>query len=210
MHSVLKLEKEVNVVLIYLVESYCNRTHSDPHSFHLSTGKPIQNTWTSIGQSLISIQSIMKDGPLCNFDVIKWRPIDEIKWKYDTPHVDSTHIKSINEAAATLPLTSEIICLSNSYTGDYHDDMNGNMFMKWITAKVIPLTARNYTGMQMVPVMENALYHHVCSIQSLASFSKKITVKIMKLHGIDYMLLLLTDEKISILPEQMIRCVCGP
>ena len=100
----------------------------------------------------------MKDGPLCNFDVIKGRPIVEIKWKGNTPHVNSPYLKAINEAAAPLPLTSEIIYISGLYIGDYHDNMNGKMFMimKWITTKVIPLAASNYPGVQMVPVMENA------------------------------------------------------
>ena len=41
----------------------------------------------------------------------------------------------------------------------------------------------------MVPVMDNALYHNVHRIASLASFSKKSTVKIMKEHGINYVIL---------------------
>ena len=65
---------------------------------------------------MIFIHAITKDGPLCNFDVIKGRPIDEIKWKGDTPHVDSLDIKTINEAAATLPLTYKIIWISDSHT----------------------------------------------------------------------------------------------
>ena len=80
--------------------------------------------------------------------------------------------------------------------------MNGNIFMKWITTKVIPLVACNYPSVQMVPVMENAPCHHVRSIPYVASFSKKSTVNIMKEHGIDYVILLLNDEQISLLPYQ--------
>ena len=58
---------------------------------------------------MILIHAITKDGPLCNFYVIKGWPIDEIKWKGDTPHVDYPDIKTINEAAASITLTSEII-----------------------------------------------------------------------------------------------------
>ena len=72
--------------------------------------------------------------------------------------------------------------------------MNGNMFMKWITTKVIPLAAHNYPGVQMVPVVDNAPCHHVRGIPHLESFSKKSTVELMKDNGIDYVLLLLTDE----------------
>ena len=80
--------------------------------------------------------------------------------------------------------------------------------MKWITTKVIPLATRNYPRMQMVLVMDNVPYHHVHVIQSLASFSKKSTVNIIKEHGINYVLLPLTNDLISLLPEQIIgMCV---
>ena len=74
--------------------------------------------------------------------------------------------------------------------------------MKWITTKVIPLAPCNYPGVQMVLVMDNSLYLHVRGIPYLASFSKKITINLMKEHGIDYVLLLLTYEQIRLLPEQ--------
>ena len=74
--------------------------------------------------------------------------------------------------------------------------------MKWITTKVIPLDACNYPGMQMVPVMENAPYHHVRGIPSLKIFSKKSTVNLMKEYIIDYVLLPLTNEQITLLPDQ--------
>ena len=74
--------------------------------------------------------------------------------------------------------------------------------MKEITTKVIPLAICNYPGVQMVQVMYNSQYHHVCSFPSLTSFFKKNTVNLMKDHGIDYVILLLTNELISILPEK--------
>ena len=48
--------------------------------------------------------------------------------------------------------------------------------MKWITNKVIPLVAYKYPGVQMVPVMDNAPYHHVRGIPYLKSFSSKRNV----------------------------------
>ena len=78
--------------------------------------------------------------------------------------------------------------------------MNGKMFMNRITTKVIPLAACNYPSVQMVSVTVNAPHYHVRSIPYLASFSKKSTVKLMKEHDINYVLLPLTDEQISLLP----------
>ena len=134
---------------------------------------------------MIFIHAITKDFPRCDFDVIKGRPIDEIKWKGDTPHVDSPDIKNINEAADPLPLNSKLIWISDLHTGYYHDNMNSKLFMKWITTKVILLAAHNYPGVQMVPVTDNVPYHHVRGIPPLASFSKKSTINLIKEHGID-------------------------
>ena len=132
--------------------------------------------------------------------MIKGRPIDEIKLKGNNPHVNYPDMKTTIEAANPLPLTSKLIWISDSHTGDYHDNKNGNMFMKWIMTKVIPLADRNYPVVKMVPMMENALYHHVRGIPSLTSFSNKTTVNLMKEHGINYLNLPLTDERISLLP----------
>ena len=85
--------------------------------------------------------------------MIKRRNIYKIKWKGNNPHVNSSDIKNINKAAAPLPLTSELIWIFDLYTGDYHDNMNGKMFMKLITNKVIQFSARNYPGVKMIPVI---------------------------------------------------------
>ena len=172
------------------------------YSWNLSTINLIRNKSTSRGQRLIFIHDITKYGTLFDFDVIKGRPIDKIKWKGDAPYVNSPYIKTINEAPAPLPLNSKLIWLSNSHTWDYYDNINSKIFMKWITTKVIPLADRNCPVMQMVPVMDNAPYHHVRGIPSLTSFSNKITFNLMKDHGIDYMLLPLVYYLISILPDQ--------
>ena len=83
---------------------------------HSTTGIPIKNKSTSRGQRLIFIHAITKDGSLCDFDVIKGRPIDEIKWEGNTPHVDSPDIKTTNKAAAPLPLTFKLIWISEMHT----------------------------------------------------------------------------------------------
>ena len=85
--------------------------------------------------------------------------------------------------------------------------MTGKMVMKWIPTKVIPLTARNYPGFQMVPAIENVPYHNVQGISSLESFSKKSTFNFIKKHGINYVFLTLTNEWISVLHEQYNRTI---
>ena len=46
LHALLKPEKEGKAVLIYLDESYFNTNHSNNQSWHISTGKTIQNKST--------------------------------------------------------------------------------------------------------------------------------------------------------------------
>ena len=46
LHAMLKIEKEGKAVLICLDRPYCNTAHSDMHSWHIYTGKPIQNKLT--------------------------------------------------------------------------------------------------------------------------------------------------------------------
>ena len=79
--------------------------------------------------------------------------------------------------------------ISDSHTGDYHDNTNGKMCLKLITTKVILLAARTYPGVQMVLVIYNAPYHHVRGIPSFTSFSNKSTSNLRKEHGINYVTL---------------------
>mmetsp|Transcript_21520 Transcript_21520/g.44287 ORF Transcript_21520/g.44287 Transcript_21520/m.44287 type:complete len:705 (+) Transcript_21520:260-2374(+) len=207
LHSLLKKEKDGEVVLLYIDESYCNTNHSDTHSWHLSTGTGTRNKSTSKGRRLIFLHCITKDGPLVDIDPATGRPVDELDWKRDTPHIRRPASTSTTDqsAAADGPpslLSTELIWLSDSSTGDYHDNMNGEMFMQWIVTRVIPTAQKMYPGKKIVPVMDNAPYHHVRGIPSLASCTKKQMVEIMKEHDIDYILLPMTDERKGLLPEQ--------
>ena len=134
--------------------------------------------------------------------MIKGRPIDKIRWKGDIAHVNSLEIKTINKTAAPLPLTYDLMWLSDFHTEDYHDNINGKKIIKWITTKVILLVACKYPGMQMVPVIDYVPYHHVHGIPFLTSFAKKSTSNLMNENGINYVLLTLTNEQISLLPDQ--------
>eukprot|EP00957_Ditylum_brightwellii_P063930 4850094-Ditylum_brightwellii.AAC.2 len=69
-------------------------------------------------------------------------------------------------------LTCETLWIANSHTGDYHDNMNSEMFMQWITSRLVPTFERLYPGKKMVPVLDNAPYHHKKEIGSLSSISK--------------------------------------
>ena len=44
--------------------------------------------------------------------------------------------------------------------GDYHDNMDGEMFMKWINERLVPTVQAKYPDKQIYLVMDNAPYHH--------------------------------------------------
>ena len=44
---------------------------------------------------------------------------------------------------------------------DYHDNMNGDLYLKWMREKLIPTFKEKYPNKKMVLVLDNAKYHHV-------------------------------------------------
>jgi hypothetical protein len=62
--------------------------------------------------------------------------------------------------------------IAQSHTGDYHDNMNSDMFVLWVKEKLVPVFEHQYPGKTMVLVADNAPYHHKRVIGSLASVSK--------------------------------------
>lgn len=44
---------------------------------------------------------------------------------------------------------------------DYHDNMNGNLYMKWLRNRLLPTFAARFPDKQMILVLDNARYHHV-------------------------------------------------
>ena len=126
------------------------------------------------------------------------RPVDNIKWNKDTPHADDVEITD------EVLLTAENIWLATSSTGDYHDNMNGEMFMKWVKNKLMPTFKRMLPGKKMVLVMDNAPHHHVREIGTLSGKTKGAIIDLMKKYQVDHLLLPLTDERkqlMELLPE---------
>ena len=171
----LKQEEEGDVVLVYTDESYCHTctNHSDSHSWHLNTGNPNRNKSCSRGRRLIFLHAITKDGPLCEVDPATGRPVDNIKWNKDTPHADDVEITD------EVLLTAENIWLATSTTGDYHDNMRSDIFLKWVNERLIPTFKRVYPGHKMCLVLDNAPYHHKREIGTLQGISKSKIIELM-------------------------------
>lgn len=61
---------------------------------------------------------------------------------------------------------------ASNHSGDYHDNVNGEMFMKWMTEKVLPNLEPN-----SVLVVDNAPYHNVKIEKAPTSRSRKQDMK---------------------------------
>ena len=48
----------------------------------------------------------------------------------------------------------------NSIDGDYHKNMDGEMFMKWIRERLLPAVEKLYPDKKVYFVLDNAPYHH--------------------------------------------------
>ena len=90
---------------------------------------------------------------------------------------------------------TELLWVAQSHSGDYHDNMNIEMFMKWVTEKLVPAFERNYPGKEIVLVADNAPYHHSREIDSLASLTKKKLVEMMQKHEVEYINLTLSSQE---------------
>ena len=71
-------------------------------------------------------------------------------------------------------LTCETLWVAQSSSGDYHDNMNSEMFMQWVQDKLIPTFEKAYPGKKMILVADNAPYHHKRVIGSLAKIMPPI------------------------------------
>jgi hypothetical protein len=54
----------------------------------------------------------------------------------------------------------ELIYEAEKGDGDYHDDMNGTIYMQWLSNRLLPVFAQRFPGQKMVLVLDNASYHH--------------------------------------------------
>jgi hypothetical protein len=103
-----------------------------------------------------------------------------------------------NGGEAPFQTTAELLWVAQSHTGDYHDNMNSDMFMKWVKGKLVPTFEKLHPGKNMVLVADNAPYHHKREIGSLASLTKSQLVDLMTKHEVNYVDLPATDIRVEV------------
>lgn len=178
--SALKQEKEGSAVVVYTDESYVNQNHHRAQTWLKVDGDGRINNKAGKGLRLILLHAITKDGPLGG--------ACEISWTGDTPH------PSVVVPDGGAP-TAELIWKAQSSTGDYHDNMDGQMFLKWAEEKLLPAFNYRYPGKKMILVLDNARYHHVCGIPALASLGKQQLLELMQEHGMEDLALPATEKR---------------
>jgi hypothetical protein len=113
--------------------------------------------------------------------------VDDLKWKGDTCHPTPRDDGK---------LTCETLWVAQSSSGNYHDNMNSEIFMQWVTEKLIPTFGRLYPK-KMILIADNTAYHHKCVIGSMACLSKKKLMEMMVMHHVKYINLPLTDSRLD-------------
>lgn len=92
-------------------------------------------------------------------------PIDDFEWSKDTSRPKMREDGKV---------TAELLWVTQCHSGDYHANMNIEMFIKWGQEKLVPTFEQIYTGEKMVLVTDNAPYYHTQEIGSLATLKSKI------------------------------------
>ena len=187
--------EEKDIVMVYMDESYIHQTHSHSMSYLKATSEV--NRGAGRGRRLVILHAITKDGPLCETDKAGI-PVDDLKWSGDTPHP---------EPRADGKLTCELLWLANSSTGDYHDNMNSNMFMKWVQEKLVPTFDRLHPGKKMLLICDNAPYHHKREIGSLSGLSKAKLLDLCVKHEFEYLDLECTTSRVDAFDEDLVTNV---
>jgi hypothetical protein len=66
-----------------------------------------------------------------------------------------------NDRADQLSFSCELIYEAEKGDGDYHDNMNGSIYMQWLNNRLMVAFNKLYPRRKMVLVLDNASYHHV-------------------------------------------------
>ena len=173
-----RVEVEGDCVLVYMDESYVHQTHLQAYSYCHSATEVDKKSGK--GCRLIMFFAITEHGPLCEYEE-DGSPIDDLNWRGDTPHpiLSDGH-------------TAECLWMANSSTGDYHDNMNSDNFMRWVEERLVPTFESRFPGKKMILISDNAPHHHKREIGSLNSMSKKKLIDLAKEHGVYYLEMPLT------------------
>lgn len=169
---------EKKYVLVFQDESYVNEKHQKKYSYQSEEEVKNGLDWSrGKGKRLVILHAITHDGPLCDRDEDGY-PIDDLSWTGDTPHP---------KKRSDGKLTCETLWLATSSAGNYHDNMNSEIFMQWVSDQLVPTFKKHYPDHKMVLITDNAPYHHKREVGSLGNKTKKQVVEMMTKYNVQHM-----------------------
>ena len=134
----LKEQAEGRCVIVYTDESYVNTNHARKQTWYsdIATEKNDVVRPSGKGKRLVLLHAFTRDGWLV--------------------HDNSVH----NDRADQLSFSCELIYEAEKGDGDYHDNMNGSIYMQWLNNRLLVAFNKRYPRQKMVLVLDNASYHH--------------------------------------------------
>ena len=141
--AAIKLEQRGNAIILYMDETYCHLQHIPSRMWFrdVDIGTARAERSRCKGSLAIILHCLSKDGWVLQRDTDNKPPV-----------VDEWHSGPVE--------TCEMVFRGKVGRGDYHDNMNGDMFMKWVNERLVPTVKTKYPGKEVYLVMDNAPYHH--------------------------------------------------
>ena len=193
-----QIQNGENFVFVFMDESYVHNSHSlrcswVPKDNHI-------NKSASKGKRLIIIHAISVDGPLTEVDQ-NGKPIDDLEWKGKAKDTCSSKSRQPNDAS---PINCETLWIAQQKTGDYHDNMTSELFLKWVEQKLLPCFERLFPDKKMILIADNAPYHHSREIGSLSGMKKEKLIKLMQDWDCDFIEIPVSEARTEALEENEI------
>lgn len=179
-----KLEAAGTHVIVYMDESFVHQWHASPYSF-FKKGCEFIGRLTGKGKRLIIVHAITKDGPLVTEK--DGFPISEGRFKAKGKgKATSKKGKDKDEASMVVELTGEWVWEARTAKGDYHATMDDDMFMQWLTRRLIPAFRAKYGGKKMILVLDNAPYHHGYdkTVKNPSTNTKLLNTELLRKYGV--------------------------
>ena len=151
----LHLERAGTHIMVWMDETYCHKDHSSKYAWIARDGIEIQEG----GQRIIIVQAMTRDGLLyygeddirhfwSHDDILEQDTLStELMWPAGSKEKEKATDGKYQEKAQPA-------------RGDYHLNMDGDMFILWVRHKLTPTFKKKYPDKKMILVLDNARYHH--------------------------------------------------
>ena len=197
------IEEGKDYVFVFMDESYVHSTHSSERSF-MPQDNNLINKPSGKGTRLIILHAITKFGPLTELDDVG-RPIYDLIWR--GPKKGTCQPRERSGPDDPAKINCETLWIAQSKTGDYHENMNSDNYMKWVRKKLLPCFDQLFPGKRMVFVADNAPYHHAREIGALGGLTKPKLTALMVKHGCTYLDIPESDKRNEMFADDEVKGV---